>query len=136
MKNNGFTLVELLAVIGIISVILLVIVPTVDLVLKEQRNRLYDGQKKSIQEALKLWGNINIDLLPKNDGDIITLTLNDLKKDGLVEDNIKNPRSDKCYKNSNEFIIVKIKESYNYIVNDLIDGNNDTDCTLIVTPTK
>lgn len=129
MRKNGFTLVELLAVIALVGIFLLVTVPTVDSVIKKQKNRLYNIHLKNVTDALKTWGNMNISLLPEDDNTSITITLNDLKKAGLVEDDLTNPKTDKCYLNSNTFTITKNGEGYIYIVAELIDGT-DADCNV------
>lgn len=129
MKRNGFTLVELLAVIALVAIFLLVTIPTVDSVIKKQKNRLYNIQLKNVTEALKTWGNMNISLLPEEDNASITVTLNDLKEAGLVEDDLANPKTDKCYLNSKAFTITKNGEGYIYIVDELIDGTS-ADCNV------
>lgn len=129
MKKNGFTLVELLAVIALIAIFLLVTIPTVDSVIKKQKNRLYNIHLKNVTEALKTWGNMNIALLPEEANTSITVTLNDLKTAGLVEDDLANPKTDKCYLNSNTFTITKNGEGYIYIVDELIDGTS-ADCNV------
>ena len=53
MKKNGFTLVELLAVILIISAISLIIVFAVGPTIEQSGSSLSDIQKKNIEEAAK-----------------------------------------------------------------------------------
>lgn len=127
MKNKGFTLVELLAVVGLIAAFALVTVPTVDSILKRQRQNLYNTHKKNVTDALKTWGNMNIELLPEEEHDFITVTLSDLKTAGLINDDMANPKTKKCYANSNSFTITKEKGSYIYTVDDLVDGS-ESDC--------
>ena len=89
MKNKGFTLVELLAIIGIIGIILLVAGPN----LKKQ---MHDREKvdntildDKIENASKLYvSKYYADELLKladGSGSEFTFTLNDLELDGLLE---------------------------------------------------
>ncbi|HPF82814.1 MAG TPA: type II secretion system protein [Bacilli bacterium] len=127
MKNRGFTLVELLAVIALVAVFLLIAIPTVDTITGKQKQKLYKLQIENVKDALKTWGNVNIEELPDIDGVSVTVTLQQLKDEGLVEDNIKNPKTKKCYANSNTFTIARSENSFIYVVEELIDGDN-TDC--------
>lgn len=129
MNKKGFTLVELLAVIGLIAAFALITIPTVDSLIKKQKQKLYEGHKKNITEALKTWGNMNIDSLPDEDEESITVDLRQLKVVGLIEDNMTNPKTNKCYANTNTFTITKEKNGYVYVVSDLVDGSN-SDCSL------
>ena len=56
MKNKGFTLVELLAVIVILGIILLVVMPSVTGILNRSQNRLNDEQEQAILNAARQWG--------------------------------------------------------------------------------
>ena len=125
--KKAFTLVELLAVIALIGVLSLLAIPTIQTVMDKQKQKIYETQVNIITDALKTWGNMNIRLLPENDGEYIEITLNELKKSGLVSDDLTNPKTQKCYDNDNIFIIAKKGEGYTYNVNELIDGN-ESDC--------
>lgn len=129
MNKKGFTLVELLAVITLVGIFLLVTIPTVDSLLKKQKDKLYKLQRKNVTEALKTWGNANIESLPEEDGQYVEVTLNDLKIEGLVDDDLKNPKNDICYANTNTFTISKKGEEYIYTVSELVDGTS-SDCAI------
>lgn len=131
-KNNGFTLVELLTVIALVGIFVLITIPAVDNLLDKQREKLYEINKETVKDALKNWGNMNVESLPDDNAEV-SVTLRQLKKSGLIEDNFKNPKNDKCYSNYNSFKISNVDGMYIYIVNDLIDGN-DTDCALDYKP--
>ena len=60
MKNKGFTLVELLAVIVILGIILLVVMPSVTGILNRSQNRLNDEQEQAILNAARQWGTSNL----------------------------------------------------------------------------
>ncbi len=115
MKKNGFTLAELLGVITILSLILLIAIPTIDRMLKEGKTDLYTSQIKSIEAAAKMWGTDHVNELPDaNETKIITLSR--LWQDGYVDENIKNPQTDKPFSGSLEIKITNHGTYYNYEV--------------------
>ena len=65
-KKNGFTLVELLAVLVILSFILIATVPAVSGILSRNRQRLYRDQVDTILRVSKDWALKNSDLLPSD----------------------------------------------------------------------
>ena len=93
MRQKGFTLVELLAVIIILGVISLIVIPTVNGVLKKQKNKLYEKQVNTIENATIGWGAENTSSLPNLD-ESIYVSLDDLVKGGyLKKTDIKDPRN-------------------------------------------
>ncbi len=93
-KKNGFTLVELLAVLVILSFILIATVPAVSGILSRNRQRLYRDQVDTILRVSKDWALKNSDLLP-SDGNTYYLTLGELAAEGLIEsDEIYDPRTE------------------------------------------
>ena len=94
MKKNGFTLVELLAVITILSIVSLIAVPSINRSIQASRQNAYDAQVKNLKTGAKEWGVDNIYSLPA-DGSEITVDLKTLKQGGYVDSNIKNPKTKK-----------------------------------------
>ena len=127
MKKNGFTIVEMLGVLIIMGVLLLIMIPTIDSVLLKQRKKLYNEHLVEVKDALKLWGDINADKLPVDSETPTSVTLKELKLEGLIVDEFKNPITDMCYANSNTFTITLNKKMYVYNVEELRDGK-DEDC--------
>ena len=114
--KNAFTLIELLAVVIILGFISLMVVPAVDRTLNRSRNELYTIQISNIRDGAKNWAAKNLVVLPDKNGDIITLTLGQLKLGGFVDNDIKNPKSGKYFPNDMEIIIRNISNNYEYIV--------------------
>lgn len=127
--NKGFTLVEVLAVLIITGVLLLISIPTIDSLLLKQRKKLYQNQLVEVEDALKLWGEVNADKLPVDANTPTNVTLKDLKSAGLIKDDYSNPITEKCYANSNSFTISLVNEMYVYNVTELVDGK-DEDCII------
>ncbi len=123
MKNNkntkGFTLIEIIVVISIISII--GVVGTV-FIIKGKENSL--AKKK--EDAFKIFDNA-LDVYLSNHGEIVSnlqndvegsvITLEVLKNEGLVPDNIIDPETKK---------VVDYKNNY-YVLSDAVMLENDTD---------
>lgn len=91
LNKRGFTLVEVLTVIVIISLLGLIITIPVTRILKKSKNDLYNVELASIKSAAKSWGADNINMLPKGDS-CKYITIRDLKKYGNLDSNIIDPR--------------------------------------------
>lgn len=100
MNKKGFTLIELMAVIVILSVIALITTPIVINVISNVRNELSNEQKQIIENAARMWGvkNLSVDdnnQPIKNSEVINSIAINDLKYDGFLEKkDIKNINED------------------------------------------
>lgn len=131
MKNqNGFTLVEILGVITILSVLALIAIPTIDNIVTKNRQKLYDSQIRTIEDGLKTWANANAVFLPEDGEDALLLSLGILKKAGFVTEDIKNPNTDLCFSNNMMVSISAVKEGYAYYVDEEsgLDGTEE-DCS-------
>ncbi len=135
MRKKGFTLIELLAVIFIISIISVIAIPNIDRAIKQAREELYQTQLNNIITGAKNWGSKNISILPEEDGELITLTLGQLKIGGFIDEKIKNPRTKKTFPNDMEITILKKGNNYEYKViegSGGFDNNIDFDSPTIV----
>lgn len=61
MERKGFTLVELLAVLVILSILALIIIPSVSGTIKQSRESAYEKQIHTLETAAKKWGLENDD---------------------------------------------------------------------------
>lgn len=99
MKKEGFTLVELLAVVVIIGITYLIIFPSVTSFIDKSKEKSYNIQVDLIEKASKKWVVDNTDELLKKDPyhlNNINLTLTTLKKEGYLQDMfIENPKTKK-----------------------------------------
>lgn len=122
MKNNkGFTLVEILAVLVLISLMMVIIVPNVQKVALNSKIKLCKSKINLAEESINLWARDNYKCFEKTDGCNILSncqTNNDIIKcestfKTLAENNLLN--YDKNIKNTN------------YVINPINNGNmNDT----------
>ena len=84
MNKKGFTLVELLAAIIILSLLALLASTSVTNVVRSSRSDLYDSQLALIKSAAELWGADNLNKLP-DAGKCKYLTLRNLKKNNHLK---------------------------------------------------
>jgi prepilin-type N-terminal cleavage/methylation domain-containing protein len=97
MKKNGFTLVELLAVIVVLGAILAIAIPNIIKILDNTRQNVYKEYEKELVNSTKNYTVENIKMLPKQINEKTKITLQDLQSKDYVEE-IKNPKneSEKC----------------------------------------
>lgn len=129
-KRAGFTLVEILAVLVILGVIGLIAIPVVNKVVSNTREKLYDVQINYIANSAELWAAGNVEELPKQEGDSITLTLGQLKQSGAIKEDIKNPKTEELFPNDMEIEIKLENNRYVYEVKEGSGGNGEYDSTL------
>lgn len=112
--NKGFTLMELLAVIALIALLSIITVNVASRQVRSGRSALYDTEMNSIKIAASLWGSDHKDEIAKIDV-CLSLTLGYLKQEGYVDTNIKNPLTEKKFKNDSVFVnIEKQENSFKY----------------------
>ncbi len=93
MNNRAFTLVELLAVIVILSLLALLTSTAITNLLSNAKGDLSSVQIELIESAAKTWGANNISKLPNNGCSYITLK--DLKDFGLLDSDVVDPKTNK-----------------------------------------
>lgn len=94
MKNNkGFTLSEVLVTIALISIILLIVVPSIMLITRRINKRIFEGKKEVILAAAELYGKDNSSSFDHNSELQITVAM--LLETGYIEPDEKSGSS-KC----------------------------------------
>ncbi len=87
MKNRGFTLIELVAVVIILGIIALVTTPIVIGVLNTSKESLSSEQKLAIENGARAWGIKRLvlnDEVPSRE----FVTIKELQEDGAIENKI------------------------------------------------
>ncbi len=113
MNKKGFTLVELLAVLIILAIILAIVFPAVNDIVSESNNTMSNVQINKILDATYDYSLKNINKLPES-GDTIYITLNELKKDGFIDSDIKDIISNDEYPNNLVISIKNVGTNYKY----------------------
>ena len=117
MKNKkGFTFIELIAVITVIGILALFALPTIEKLSKENNEKIYQQQLNNIILSLKSWASDNRIYLPEEENENLTITLGNLKSEGYIEYEVKNPLTGNCFDNSMALIITKVKKNYDYSI--------------------
>ncbi len=117
MNQKGLTLVELLAVIIILSLVALIVTPNIARSVKEYRERLYEVQLNDIKESAKNWladqiDQGNTDNIPA-EGKKVTVTVLTLQNGGYVEPDLKDPRTKQTI-NGTIFVTIEFKNNQYY----------------------
>lgn len=106
-NNKGFTLVELLAIVVILSLIAIIAAPNINKQIKENDENNQNILNQKIENAAHLYAaKYYADKLVN--GQTITFTLKDLQNDGLI--NLK----DNCSSKLNSTISINASSGYNY----------------------
>ena len=112
--KKGFTLIEMLAVVILLGLLALIGTMSVTNILRNNREKAYQIQLDGIINSAKIWASKNMKLLPNNDNESISLTLLDLKKAGLVVEDLTNPKTETLFPNDLAIAITKDNNSYKY----------------------
>lgn len=92
MKKRGFTLIEVLVTLVILSIIALLVTPSIINVINNYRLQAYNEQKALILEHANDWSAANISSISTNEGAITYVNLSSLIDGGYIEgDQITNP---------------------------------------------
>lgn len=110
MKNKGFTLVELLGVIVILSVLLMVIVPSVVGSIKDGQKNADESTTNSIVLAARNW--LSDNKATMGNQTTYTVTVSTLKNEGYLEGEITLP-SKGCSLNNASVTITATKTAHN-----------------------
>lgn len=113
MKQKGFTLVELLGVLAILAIIFVIVVPSVNSVLSKSKETIYQQQINKILTAAYDFSLKNIDYLPDYNNKSY-LTLGQLKSEGLIDINIKNPNTNEIFSDNLVISINNVGSTYKY----------------------
>lgn len=129
MKKNGFTLIELLGVVTLLAMLGLIIVPTVNKVVSDNKVKLYNVQIRIIKSAASDFVSENVLSLDIPNNSSIGIKLGKLKELGYVDNNISNPISKAKFSDDMIILITNKNSSYSYTV---CDGsvNCDTNVTI------
>ena len=83
MKKNGFTLIEVIGTMVILSLILLMVYPVIKDAFNASKGELSEDQMASLENVARIWATKNSDELSEEQPKY--LTIEELKRSGLVE---------------------------------------------------
>ena len=114
-KKNGFTLIELMAVITILVILSLIIVPIIDKNVKKSKENMYNIQIDNIRMAGQNYYTDNISLMPIN-GNYSFVKLDVLIEKGYINKDIKNPKTGKPFEEEIYVQLLNNSGTYEYSV--------------------
>lgn len=83
MKKNGFTLIELVAVVILLVAIALLTYPAITGMIDSSKEQAYNDQISIIKEAAHRWGIKNVNKLSETE--VTVVTINDLIIGGYID---------------------------------------------------
>ena len=112
--NKGFTLIEIIALIGVLALLLLVIVPSVNGILNRSKENLNEEQIAQIENAARNWGLENL-YLDEGKPSQNYVTIGTLRNTGFLEDKtVKSLVENKELSNDTKICITYSKNQYIY----------------------
>lgn len=118
MKKNGFTLIEVLGVMIVLTLLALLITPVISKTIKDNKQKLYNIQIKKIETAAKDYSLKNKEVLPE-EGRTTKITLGEIKRSGLLTDEVRNPITKELFSDD---LLIEISYSNNqYVYNVIIE---------------
>lgn len=118
--KKGFTLIELITVIVLLSLIAVFTFPSVNKVLIERKEKLYNIQVDNIKSSAQSYIDKN-DLL--NNSSKVIVTLCQLKQNGFTDEKLKDPRNNEYIPDDSKVIVTKDEKIFVY------GTKNNTTCT-------
>lgn len=113
MKKNGFTLIELITVIALLSIVGVILIPKIGDMFKTSKADQLEEVRQEVVTATEVYlnsscGSENYDRLIENDS--IKIYLSSISDCGLIENKIYNPVSGNYFDINNEYVDVVIDE--------------------------
>ena len=93
--KKGFTLIEMIAVVGIIGLMSIIVMPTIINQVANKKEDLSDATKKVIFSATELYMNDNINDYPNKPSNIYCIKLQTLVKSGYLKSPLKDVTTNK-----------------------------------------
>lgn len=113
MKKNGFTLIEILGVITLLAIIFTITTVVVTKIVANGRNTTYQKQINDILNAAYDWSLSHVNKLPMENRKTY-ITLNELKKEGLIAANLTDPKTQKKFSDDLVISISNVGGNYKY----------------------
>lgn len=116
MNKNGFTLVEILVTVVLITLLAVFITPKVRTLINNSKDKAYDGIVSTIEDAAKSYTYLNTNTVDTSitSSGYAEVSLLTLQQDGLLEGGLSNPKTGDDISYTNLVRITKTGNKYNY----------------------
>ena len=111
MKRNGFTLIEVLGAITVLTIISLITIPVIDTTINKGKAKLTETQEQQLIKALKDYYTEPIHARELNKAELDTeycQKIETLKTNGNLPSDVKNPLTNKSYEPTDMVCVKKI----------------------------
>lgn len=113
MKKNGFTLVELITVIALLSIIGIVLFPKISQAFKTSKADQLEEVRQEVANATEVYLNSSCGSKTYNtliEDEMVKIYLSSISDCGLIDNKIYNPVSGEYFDIDNEYVEVVIDE--------------------------
>ncbi len=108
--KKGFTLIELVTTLVILSIIALIVTPNILVSIKDYKKQVYDTNLGSIKSAAMSWAadNVNDTHFPNNENDSLLVTIDELIDDSYLDEKVTDPINGGTFddEDHNTFVII------------------------------
>ena len=123
-KNKGFTLLEVIGVVLVLSLILIISVPSLTRTLKRNEQKKYNAYLDNVKLAAENYFVKNV--LKNGSVNNYTIRLEDLITAGYIIETVKNPSNEKALDRSTRINITKqLDGTYIYTIVPCYEGEED-----------
>ena len=134
-QKNGFTMVELLAVIVILGIIMAIAIPAVNHLIGRSKKENIESHKRTLVMAAESYLQHNKNELPSDIGDSRNITAKTLKETNYLKEDIYNADKKSCMEDSFVKVTKKGTKKYNYTAHIYCAGDKVPDKLKIINPT-
>ncbi len=112
--KKGFTLIELIATIGVLVIIILIAAPIINTIISDSKTKAYLETKKNIESAANLYVLRNVHDFPDVVGQRGFVTISQLKTAGLLRNDTLDPRTNSIITEGEIAVELQASGSYTY----------------------
>lgn len=109
MDKKGLTLVEILAVMVVLSLIAIIVTPSIYREIAQSKEDLYAEQLDNIKEAAVNWVGDHIDDVPTTESSGLYISVQKLQEDGYIDEEIKSIKEAGNLDDSDIFVLAECK---------------------------
>ena len=113
MNKRGFTLIELITVIALLSIVTVAIAPKISTAFQVSYADQLEDVRKNVRDATEIYIHSNMGKDTYNkllNYESVTIYLNILSDYGLIDSKIYNPIADDYFDIDNEYVIITMDE--------------------------